>query len=413
MNTPPRRRLAALTLPLACLVLLIACKDKPAPVAPSATLTAVAVKGIPATFEVGATATLTASATYSDGTARDCTTAATWTSSNAAIAKVSSSGALTAVGAGDAQIAASCSGVTGSGGVHVTLGRTVVAVAVTGVPADPFLPLDTASLTATASYSTGEKANCTSTGTWVSSNADVATVAPGGVLAAVAAGATEIRVTCNGWFGMTIVRVAPLPPPPTSLLSTGYAAGELQALWNVTPVWFDASRSTGVGLTYFIEFGDGQTSTATTVWHTPLLDWNNDGWSEMGWGGRLTVTDRWGRTSTAPAQYHLLRLQNFLMDAYISVQDAVGVSASMRLSQDPANPTRLSGNYFHWSGSYSRDISGTVNADRNIHLQSSDGALELTGTVSIKGTFNTSLLLRVRGGPDDGKTVTFYPHDPY
>ena len=63
------------------------------------------------------------------------------------------------------------------------------------------------------------------------------------------------------------------------------------------PIWFDASRSTGVGLKYMIEFGDGQTSSESIIAHIPNVDPRRNN------GGRLTVTDRWGRLDSATAQY--------------------------------------------------------------------------------------------------------------
>jgi hypothetical protein len=68
---------------------------------------------------VGNTASFAATATFSDGTTLTVTTSAMWTSSNAAIASVSSSGVVTALAAGDVDIAATYQAIAGR--QHVTI----------------------------------------------------------------------------------------------------------------------------------------------------------------------------------------------------------------------------------------------------------------------------------------------------
>jgi hypothetical protein len=64
---------------------------------------------------------LTAVANLSNGTSRNVTTEAAWRSSNTAVAAVTETGVVTAVGTGQAQITATYDGVTGSFGVNVNL----------------------------------------------------------------------------------------------------------------------------------------------------------------------------------------------------------------------------------------------------------------------------------------------------
>jgi uncharacterized protein YjdB len=68
------------------------------------TVSALAVSGTPPA--VGAAAQLTATATMGDGSTQDVTSSATWSSSNGAVATVSSAGVVTGVAAGSATIAA-------------------------------------------------------------------------------------------------------------------------------------------------------------------------------------------------------------------------------------------------------------------------------------------------------------------
>jgi hypothetical protein len=84
----------------------------PTPTAPAgATVTTVTVTSASASASMFQ---LTASARFSDGTAREVTTSARWDSSNAAVALVSQSGLVTIVATGDVEVRATYQGVTGS-----------------------------------------------------------------------------------------------------------------------------------------------------------------------------------------------------------------------------------------------------------------------------------------------------------
>jgi hypothetical protein len=404
MKLPALRRLAEGILPVALLIFQVGCENQ-APAAPTSTVKAVAVNGIPATFDVGATANLTASATYSDGSARDCTGAATWSSSDTRVAVVSSAGLLAAVEPGDADIRATCAGITGSGRARVTVGRRVVSVAITGIRAEWFVPGDSAHLTATATYSDNSRADCTTSATWMSSNPAVAGVSAAGVLTGVAAGQTSLGAACGGAAGEAAVTVVAQPPPPVARLFTSYDGSQVEAVWMVTPVWFDATRSTGVELKYLIEFGDGQSSAESLVAHVPAVGPNAPN------GGRLTVTDRWGRIASATAQYLIFGF------GFGSGYDYWrGPDVGLKLAQDRSNPTSLFGRYDSWTqgGTYiGKDVAGTVGPDRSVHLVSTDGTVEFTGYYhfSSRQIYDHLLVLRVRGGVKDGQTVVFHFYD--
>jgi C1A family cysteine protease len=86
------------------------------------TLASIAVTPAAQSINVGATETFKATGTYSNGTVADITSAATWASSNVAVATVSGNVA-TGVSSGTATISAALSGITGS----TTLGVAVPA----------------------------------------------------------------------------------------------------------------------------------------------------------------------------------------------------------------------------------------------------------------------------------------------
>ena len=64
--------------------------------------------------EVGAAARFTATATLSDGTTMDVTSLATWTTSDASVVTVSTSGVVNGVASGTAVVTATYSSVAGS-----------------------------------------------------------------------------------------------------------------------------------------------------------------------------------------------------------------------------------------------------------------------------------------------------------
>ena len=92
-----------------------ACGSK-SPAAPT-TITTISVTG--GAPDVGSSAQFTATATVSGGALEDVTSSATWSSSNTAVATVSSTGLVTSVGSGTAVISATFSGVAGAESINV------------------------------------------------------------------------------------------------------------------------------------------------------------------------------------------------------------------------------------------------------------------------------------------------------
>jgi hypothetical protein len=120
-----RRCFAALQLSAGCAALAMAasCSGSRTPSAPSSQppptpSVVVRVTGVPGTLYPGQSAQLTATAESASGT-QTVTSTATWQSSNASVAAVSSSGVLTGLTAGEADITATHQGATGSARVTV------------------------------------------------------------------------------------------------------------------------------------------------------------------------------------------------------------------------------------------------------------------------------------------------------
>ena len=87
----------------------------------SATVVSIAVEGPPGgTTTVGESGPSIAVATFSDGTTKDVTSDATWTSSNTSVITISATGQGQAVGVGQSEICAMYQGVSGCVLVTVT-----------------------------------------------------------------------------------------------------------------------------------------------------------------------------------------------------------------------------------------------------------------------------------------------------
>ncbi|MGA2511319.1 MAG: Ig-like domain-containing protein [Candidatus Acidiferrales bacterium] len=159
------------------------------------------------TVIAGQTQQLTAAANYSDGSTTNVTSTATWSSSNTAVATVSSGGLVTSVAAGQANISAVLSGVTGSDALTVDA-KAITSIAVT--PATVTLiagQTQQLTATATATYNDGSTGDVTSTAAWSSSNIAIATVSASGLLTSVTAGQANISAAISGASGSDSVTV--------------------------------------------------------------------------------------------------------------------------------------------------------------------------------------------------------------
>jgi Bacterial Ig-like domain (group 2) len=199
-------KLSSLALPIA-LVSVTGCGSL-SPTNSQKTLTSVSVTPSNPSIAINATEQFTATGNYSDGSTANLWSSVTWASSNQATATVSETGVATGVGAGNATITASLSGVTGSTTLTVTAkgAPTLTAIAVT--PSDPsFANGSTQQFTATATYSNSTTANVTSSVTWSSSNTSVATIPPGGLATGQGGGTTTISAAMSGVQGSTTATV--------------------------------------------------------------------------------------------------------------------------------------------------------------------------------------------------------------
>lgn len=149
---------------------------------------------------LGTTSQFTATGIFSDSTTQNLTSQVSWSSSDSAVATISSAsptnGLATSVGAGVATITAadSSTGISGSTSLTVTT-ATLVSLQVN--PVNPSLAEGLAmSFSATGLFSDNTTQDMSSQVVWTSSNPAAATIDPGtGLATALAAGVTTITAT--------------------------------------------------------------------------------------------------------------------------------------------------------------------------------------------------------------------------
>lgn len=186
-------------------------------------VTSLSVQASSLNLGVSATAQLLAIASYSDSSTQVVTTSpgASWSSSNAAAATVdnaSSKGLVTGVGAGSTNVSAVYKGITSNNSAVTVISATSVTVSAGavsgGVGSQRFV-------SATAQNSS-TSFDVTSTATWSSSNAAVASVSSG-VITFNSAGSAVVTVTYAGLSAT--VNVTVLSKSLTSIAVTGGSGG--------------------------------------------------------------------------------------------------------------------------------------------------------------------------------------------
>lgn len=137
-------------------------------------------------------------ATYSDGSTRDVTASAIWSSATTGVGTVGqTSGVVMGVASGTSVVSASFAGKTSSATVTVT-SATLVSVTVT--PNAATVPINgTQPLVAMANYSDGSSRDVTPYTTWTSGSGTVGTVVPtSGLVTGVATGSSSIIASFGG-----------------------------------------------------------------------------------------------------------------------------------------------------------------------------------------------------------------------
>ena len=177
----------------------------------AATLTSIAVTPANPAIVKGATQQFTATGTFTDASTQNITNSVTWNSLNSAVAAISGSGLATGMGVGSSTIQAASGSI--SGGTTLTVNAvapTLSSIAV--APANPSIQNGaTQQFTATGTYSDSSTQNITTTVTWTSLSANVATISntagSNGLATSTGTGPSTIRATLGSVSGSTTLTV--------------------------------------------------------------------------------------------------------------------------------------------------------------------------------------------------------------
>ncbi len=181
----------------------------------------------PTTASVQEGATLQLSASILDTRGRPMAgKSATWSSSNPAVATVSSTGLVQAIATGSVTISARSDGVTGTSAITVVL--VPVANVILSPPTANLFTGRTVQLTATLTDASGRALSLSGRSiTWTSSAPSIATVGTSGVVTGIAAGNATVSALVDGVTGTSSVVVTNAPvssvqvAPGTSQLTVG------------------------------------------------------------------------------------------------------------------------------------------------------------------------------------------------
>jgi uncharacterized protein YjdB len=178
--------------------------NPPPPV--TASLTSLQVAPGNASVAPGAVRQFTATGKYSDGSSKDLTASAQWSTSDSNVASVAA-GKVTAVGAGTVMVSATSGKFSASATVQVTSAATNLA-SIAVAPTASSLPVNTSQqFTATGTYKDGSSRDLTTLVNWASSFGSVATIDATGTATGKSAGSTTISASLGGITGSTSLTV--------------------------------------------------------------------------------------------------------------------------------------------------------------------------------------------------------------
>ena len=230
----------------------------------SATLVSIEVTPASPSIALGTTQQFTATGTFSDSTTQNITATVAWSSSAPGVATVSnnagSQGLATPVAAGSTTILATMGAISNSATLTVT-SATLVSMAIT--PVNPGIVVGTTQqFAATGAYSDNSTQSLTTSATWSTSNAGVATVSTTGLATAVSAGTATISAVSGGVYGTALLTVA-APSMPTGapqILYTDIVAGSTTGGENNKGAYLSIFGknfgSTGLGTTVKVYIND-------------------------------------------------------------------------------------------------------------------------------------------------------------
>jgi PKD domain-containing protein len=189
------------------------------------------------------------------------------------------------------------------------------------------------------------------------------------------------------------------------------AAQYLFTGWEST---FDASQSTGDGLSFVIDFGDGTFASSALAHHVLLTPPSR----LQQRTARAFVVDRFGRAGSETASFWLTGISDpsyyYFTNSFQN--PATGNREYRVLGFGDQNGTQVTGIYGSNPDGGRTRFTATLSGANHIHLRLDDGSIELDGTFTLQPPpsavpYAPWIILRVRGGSADGAELTFSAYD--
>jgi trimeric autotransporter adhesin len=341
------------------------------PATNSPSLTSITISPSITSLGVGISQQLKATGKYSDGSSKDLTSSATWSSSNADMAKVSSGGLVTGVNSGNVTITAAEKTISNSLKLSIVPASPgpVPLTSITITPAITSLGIGAIQqLTATGKYSDGSSKNLTSTVTWSSSSSSLATINGGGLVTGIKSGNITITAAYQSTSSSLKFSIVPVLQAMTvSPMGPAIVVGNKQR--------FTVSGS----------FNDGsvQDLTATATWSASdatIATFAAAGQATGLKAGAVTVT----ATSNGISGAAVLNVVSKAYPAFI------GPYAFTMIAADSRGPA-------FFNGSIAADSNGNITG-----VEDSNTTSGVSEDIAITGTYTTY--------PDGRGTMTFNPN---
>jgi uncharacterized protein YjdB len=170
------------------------------------TLQSLTISPVNPSIFVGATQQFTATGHYSDGSTRDLTSIAAWTSSKTSVATITSPGGLaTGIAKGSTTIRAAAGGFSAS--TTLTVNAVTLLSITVSPPTASILVGQTQQFTATGNYNDGTTQDLTKTVSWSSSTKQVASISSTGLATGLKAGTATISAKSGKTTGSATLTV--------------------------------------------------------------------------------------------------------------------------------------------------------------------------------------------------------------
>jgi 6-phosphogluconolactonase (cycloisomerase 2 family) len=157
-----------------------------------------------ATIALGLTQQLSAAGAYSDGTTKDITSIATWTSVATDVASVSAAGLVSSLAQGQSNITATLDAVSGSASITVGPAQ-LTAISITPAQAAIYVGAAPQQFSATATYTDKSTADISGTVTWSVSNSHVAQIDSHGLATVLRNGYSTVSASIEGMTATVVM----------------------------------------------------------------------------------------------------------------------------------------------------------------------------------------------------------------